>query len=118
MQWRGKNNYPARYCNGIVSFQGHFGNICLFIVIARRYDEAISNRLALLSITHNPFFIRNVSALMIILWMFISFFSQKRNEPKKKVAAGPCCYKVLCFSKTCGCRNIANAALGEVMLMQ
>ncbi|OKS88949.1 hypothetical protein RG47T_4427 [Mucilaginibacter polytrichastri] len=25
MQWLGKNNHPAGYCNGIVSFVGHFG---------------------------------------------------------------------------------------------
>lgn len=30
MQWCGKNNYPKGYCKGIVSFEGHFRNICVF----------------------------------------------------------------------------------------
>jgi hypothetical protein len=30
---------------------------------------------------------------MLSLWMFISFFPQKRNEPKKKLSAAPCSMK-------------------------
>jgi len=45
-------------------------------------------------------------------------FSQKKNEPKEKSQPGPVAMNLQWLGNTCGYRNIANAARGEVMLGQ
>jgi hypothetical protein len=48
--------------------------------------------------------------------MFFFFSLKRKMNQKEKSQPGPVAMNLHCFSNTCGYRNIANAARGEVML--